>query len=46
MRSIIIDGKEFDISEYSNLEDLVDTEFEGEDSEFYKIRIEKITDIP
>ena len=31
MKSIIIDGKKFDISEYSSLKDLVDTEFEGED---------------
>ena len=46
MRSIIIDRKEFYISNYSSLEDLVDTEFEGKDSEFYKIRIEKIKDIP
>ena len=46
MRSIIIDRKEFYISNYSSLEDLVDTEFEGKDSEFYKIRIENIKDIP
>ena len=46
MKSIIIDRKEFYISNYSSLENLVDTEFEGKDSEFYKIRIENIKDIP
>lgn len=46
MKSIIIDRKEFYISNYSSLEDLVDTEFEGKDSEFYKIRIENIKNIP
>ena len=44
MKSIIIDGKEFDISEYSDLEDLVDTEFEGED--LSKIEVEDFEDIP
>ena len=44
MKSIIIDGKEFDISEYSDLEDLVDTEFEGKD--LSKIEVEDIGDIP
>ena len=44
VKSIIIDGKEFDISEYSNLEDLVDTEFEGKD--LSKIEVEDIGDIP
>ena len=44
MKSIIIDGKKFDISEYSDLEDLVDTEFEGKD--LSKIEVEDIGDIP
>ena len=44
MKSIIIDGTEFDISEYSDLEDLVDTEFEGED--LSKIEVEDFEDIP
>ena len=44
MKSIIIDGKKFDISEYSDLEDLVDTEFEGED--LSKIEVEDFEDIP
>ena len=44
MKSITIDGKEFDISEYSDLEDLVDTEFEGED--LSKIEVEDFEDIP
>ena len=44
MKSIIIDGKEFDISEYNDLEDLVDTEFEGED--LSKIEVEDFEDIP
>ena len=44
MKNIIIDGKEFDISEYSNLEDLVDTEFEGKD--LSKIEVEDFEDIP
>ena len=44
MKNIIIDGKEFDISEYSDLEDLVDTEFEGED--LSKIEVEDFEDIP
>ena len=44
MKSIIIDGKEFDISEYSDLEDLVDTEFEGKD--LSKIEVEDFEDIP
>ena len=44
MKSIIIDGKEFDISEYSNLKDLVDTEFEGKD--LSKIEVADFEDIP
>ena len=44
MKSITIDGKEFDISEYSDLEDLVDTEFEGED--LSKIEVADFEDIP
>ena len=44
MKSITIDGKEFDISEYSNLKDLVDTEFEGGD--LSKIEVEDFEDIP
>ena len=44
MKNIIIDGKEFDIFEYSNLEDLVDTEFEGKD--LSKIEVEDLEDIP
>ena len=44
MKSIIIDGKKFDISEYSDLEDLVDTEFEGED--LSKIKVEDLEGIP
>ena len=44
MKSIIIDGKEFNISDYSSLEDLVDTEFEGKD--LSKIEVEDIGDIP
>ena len=44
MKSITIDGKKFDISEYSNLKDLVDTEFEGED--LSKIEVEDFEDIP
>ena len=44
MKSIIIDGKKFDISEYSSLKDLVDTEFEGED--LSKIEVEDFEDIP
>ena len=44
MKSIIIDGKEFDISGYSDLEDLVDCEFEGED--LSKIKVEDFEDIP
>ena len=44
MKSITIDGKEFDISEYSSLKDLVDTEFEGED--LSKIEVEDFEDIP
>ena len=44
VKSIIIDGKKFDISEYSDLEDLVDTEFEGKD--LSKIEVEDIGDIP
>ena len=44
MKSIIIDGKEFNISDYSSLEDLVDTEFEGKD--LSKIEVEDFDDIP
>ena len=44
MKSIIIDGKEFNISEYSDLEDLVDTEFEGKD--LSKIKVEDLEGIP
>ena len=44
MKNIIIDGKEFNISDYSSLEDLVDTEFEGKD--LSKIEVEDIGDIP
>ena len=44
VKSIIIDGKEFNISDYSSLEDLVDTEFEGKD--LSKIEVEDIGDIP
>ena len=44
MKNIIIDGKEFNISDYINLEDLVDTEFEGKD--LSKIEVEDIGDIP
>ena len=44
MKSIIIDGKEFNISDYSSLEDLVDTEFEGKD--LSKIEVEDIEAIP
>lgn len=43
MKNIIIDGKNFDISSYSSLEDLVDTEFEGED--LSKIKVEDFEDI-
>ena len=44
MKNIIIDGKEFNISDYINLEDLVDTEFEGKD--LSKIEVEDIEAIP
>ena len=44
MKSITIDGKKFDISEYSSLKDLVDTEFEGDD--LSKIEVEDFEDIP
>ena len=44
MKSIIIDGKKFDISEYSDLESLVDSEFEGKD--LSKIEVEDFEDIP
>ena len=44
MKSITIDGKKFDISEYSSLKDLVDTEFEGED--LSKIEVADFEDIP
>ena len=44
MKSITIDGKEFDISEYSSLKDLVDIEFKGKD--LSKIEVEDFEDIP
>ena len=44
MKNIIIDLKEFNISDYINLEDLVDTEFEGKD--LSKIEVEDLEDIP
>ena len=44
MKNIIIDGKEFNISDYINLEDLVDIEFEGKD--LSKIEVEDIGGIP
>ena len=44
MKNIIIDGKKFNILDYSNLEDLVDTEFEGKD--LSKIEVEDIEAIP
>ena len=44
MKNIIIDGKEFNISDYINLEDLVDIEFEGKD--LSKIEVEDLEDIP
>ena len=44
MKSIIIDGKKFDISEYSSLKDLVDIEFKGKD--LSKIEVEDFEDIP
>lgn len=44
MRSIIIDGQEFDLSKYSSLEDLVDSEFEGKD--LSKIEVDNITGVP
>ena len=44
MKSIIIVGKKFDISEYSDLESLVDSEFEGKD--LSKIEVEDIEAIP
>ena len=44
MKNIIIDGKNFDISSYSSLEDLVDCEFEGKD--LSKIEVEDFEDIP
>ena len=44
MKNIIIDGKKFSISSYSSFEDLVDTEFEGED--LSKIEVEDLEDIP
>ena len=44
MKNIIIDGKKFSISGYSSFEDLVDTEFEGED--LSKIKVEDLEGIP
>lgn len=44
MKSITIDGKEFNISDYSSFEDLVDLEFEGKD--LSKIEVEDFDDIP
>ena len=44
MKSITIEGKEFNILDYSSLEDLVDIEFEGED--LSKIEVEDFEDIP
>ena len=44
MKNIIIDGKEFNISDYSSLEDLVDTEFEGKD--LSKIEVADFEGIP
>ena len=44
MKNIIIDGQKFNIADYSSLEDLVDTEFEGKD--LSKIEVEDIGDIP
>ena len=44
MKSIIIDGKKFNIFDYSDLEDLVDTEFEGKD--LSKIKVEDLEGIP
>ena len=44
MKSITIDGKKFNIFDYSDLESLVDTEFEGED--LSKIEVEGFEGIP
>lgn len=44
VKSIIIDGKEFNILDYSSLKDLVDIEFEGKD--LSKIEVEDFEDIP
>lgn len=44
VKSIIIDGTEFNISDYSDLESLVDCEFEGKD--LSKIEVEDFEDIP
>ena len=44
VKSIIIDGQKFNIADYSSLESLADTEFEGKD--FSKIEVEDIGDIP
>ena len=44
MKSITIEGKEFNISEYSSLKDLVDIEFEGED--LSEIKVEDFEGIP
>ena len=44
MKSITIDGKKFNILDYSSLKDLVDIEFEGKD--LSKIEVEDLEDIP
>ena len=44
MKSITIDGKKFNILDYSSLKDLVDIEFEGKD--LSKIEVEDFEDIP
>ena len=44
MKNIIIDGKKFNIFDYSDLESLVDFEFEGKD--LSKIEVEDIEAIP
>lgn len=44
MKSIIIDGKKFDISEYSDLESLADIEFE--DKDLSQIEVEDLIGVP
>ena len=44
MRNIIIDGQKFDLTKYSSLEDLADTEFKGKD--LSKIEVEDFEGIP